>query len=359
MKFLLYGANGYTGKLIAERAEAYGLTPILAGRSEDKIRPIAEHLGYEYRIFDLAETQKLEQALNEVAVVLHAAGPFKFTAAPMIKACLRTGTHYLDITGEIPVFELAASLDKKAKDANIMLMPGVGFDVVPTDCLGLFLKKQLPDATHLKLAFITLGGRTSHGTAMTMAENLGESSARRENGKIIKEPLGQDTVQVPYQGKKWLAVSIPWGDVSTSYYTTGIPNIRTYTGMRPSNYKWIKWKHYFNWLFRIPIVKTFIKRRITNGPAGPTAEERANSKTIVWGEVKNNITGNKVQGRLIVPNGYTLTVETSLVITKNVLEGKFYPGFKTPAGAFGENFIMDHVAHVERELISAEEIINN
>ena len=104
MKFLLYGANGYTGSLIAEHAGEFGLTPILAGRSEDKIRPLAERLGYEYRIFDLSETEKLEQALREVSVVLHAAGPFKFTASSMIKACLRTGTHYLDITGEIPVF---------------------------------------------------------------------------------------------------------------------------------------------------------------------------------------------------------------------------------------------------------------
>ncbi len=353
MKFLLYGANGYTGSLIAEQAGEFGLTPILAGRSEDKIRPLAERLGYEYRIFDLSETEKLEQALREVPVVLHAAGPFKFTAEPMIKACLRTGTHYLDITGEIPVFELAASLDKKAKDSNIMLMPGVGFDVVPTDCLALYLKKQLPDATHLKLAFITMGGRTSHGTAMTMVENLSESSARRENGKIIKEPMGQDTVQVSYNGKKWLAVSIPWGDISTAYRSTGLANIRTYTGMSPSTYKWIKWKPYFNFLFGIPFVKSFIKRQIKKGPAGPTAEERNNSKTIVWGEVKNNNSGNKVQGRLIVPNGYTVTVKTSLIITKYVLGGKFHPGFKTPAGEYGEDLIMHNdVGNVTRELIS-------
>ncbi len=349
MKFLLYGANGYTGKLIAEHAHEYGLTPILAGRSEDKIRPLAQQLGYEYLIFDLSETKKLEEALQKVKVVLHAAGPFIYTARPMLEACIRKGIHYLDITGEIQVFEMAAKLDSIAKQAGIMLMPGVGFDVVPTDCLAKFLKQQLPDAAHLKLAFIPLGGRLSHGTAMTMAEGLGSGGAMRKNGKIIKVPIGHDTVLVPYEKKQLLAVSIPWGDVATAFYTTGIPNITTYTGMKPSTYKWLKWQKYFNWFLRLPLIKAYVKNKIKQRPAGPSTEELITSKTIVWGQASNEY--NKKQAMLIVPNGYLLTVKTALIITKKVLEGNFATGFQTPAGVFGADLITNEVEGVVREML--------
>ena len=78
-------------------------------------------------------------------------------------------------------------LHEKALSAQMMLMPGVGFDVVPTDCLAMYLKNQMPDATHLKIAFHPKGGSISHGTAMSAAERLGEGGAVRENGIIIKD----------------------------------------------------------------------------------------------------------------------------------------------------------------------------
>ena len=187
--FLLYGANGYTGVLIAKYADQYGLQPILAGRREAAIRPLADELGLTYAIFDLDDAAQLKTALQQVNVVVHAAGPFANTAKQMIEACLQTGTHYLDINGDISVFEMIKTFDAKAKERNIMLMPGVGFDVVPTDCMALHLKNKLPDATHLKLAFASVGGGVSHGTAMTIVSRLGEGGASRRDGKIVKEPI--------------------------------------------------------------------------------------------------------------------------------------------------------------------------
>ncbi len=346
--FLLYGANGYTGQLIAEHARRHGLTPILAGRSEAAIRLLAERLGYEYLVFDLSDTTQLEQALRRVQVVLHAAGPFIHTARPMLEACLRTGVHYLDITGEIPVFEMAARMDAAARQSGIMLIPGVGFDVVPTDCLALFLKQQLPDATHLKLAFLPLGGRLSRGTATTMVEGLGMGSAVRLNGKIVRVPLGHDSLTLSYQGKEFLMVSIPWGDVATAYYTTGIPNITTYTGMKPGTYRWLRRQKYFNWLLRMPLVKSYVKRRIKRQPPGPSLEELTNSKTLVWGEVSNGTTSR--QAEIITPNGYWLTMETALIMTHKVLSGQASAGFYTPAGLFGADLILE-VSGVTRQLL--------
>ena len=189
--FLLYGANGYTGKLIAKYAAQYGLNPVLAGRREEAIKPLAAELNLSYKVIDINNTSQIKAALHEVKVVVHAAGPFADTARQMIDACLQTGTHYLDINGDIGVFEMIKGFDAKAKEKNIMLMPGVGFDVVPTDCMALHLKNKLPDAIQLKLAFASIGGSVSHGTAMTIVSKLGQGGASRKNGAIVKEPIAK------------------------------------------------------------------------------------------------------------------------------------------------------------------------
>ncbi len=347
MKFLLYGAYGYTGDLITNLAKNYGLEPILAGRNETKLKALSAASGYEYRAFDLSDTTQLEAALAEVDVVLHAAGPFVHTARPMLEACLRTKTHYLDITGEITVFEKAARLGEKAKAQGIMLMPGVGFDVVPTDCLAAHLKQQLPDATSLKLAFGTIGGQFSRGTATTMAEGLGQGSAVRQNGKITKVPLGHKHMTVDFGRKRLFTMTIPWGDVSTAYHTTGIPNIETYTSVHPSTYRYVKLQRYFGWLLRSSLVQNYMKRKINRGPAGPSPEKRARAVSLVWGEVTNE-KGEQRRARLEGPEGYTLTAHTSLMITKRVLQGDWKAGFYTPAGCYGEGLILE-VDGVKRE----------
>lgn len=340
MTFLLYGANGFTGKLIAEAASRYGLTPILAGRSEEKIQPLADELEMEYAVFSLSDARGINRALQEVPLVLHAAGPFEKTARPMMEGCLRTKTHYLDITGEIGVFEMAHNLDGRAKEAGVMLLPGVGFDVVPTDCMALHLKKRMPEATHLQLAFSALGGGLSHGTAMTMAESLGESGAVRRDGRIVDVPVGHKTRWVPFPEKERFCMTIPWGDVSTAFRTTGIPNIETYVAVPPSTYKYVRLQRYFGWLLRTSLVRNFIKKQIAKRPAGPSPEQRSNSRSLIWGAVRNNA-GRELQSRMTTMEGYSLTVETSLLIAKKVLEGSLRPGFQTPAGMYGKDLILE------------------
>jgi len=238
--FLLYGANGYTGQLIAKYAAQYNFQPVLAGRREELIKPLALELNLPYKIIDLDDRGLLTDALRDVKLVVHAAGPFADTARQMIDACLQTGTHYIDINGDISVFEMIKSFDARAKEKNIMLLPGAGFDVVPTDCMALYLKNRLPDATDLKLAFASIGGAVSHGTAMTIVSKLGEGGAARVNGKIIRQPIGKNGMWVNFGEKKLFVMSIPWGDVSTAYFTTGIPAIEVYTAVTPAIYRWMK-----------------------------------------------------------------------------------------------------------------------
>ncbi len=347
--FLLYGANGYTGQLIARMALGYGLQPILAGRNEAALQSMSETLHLPYKVIDLSDTQTLQAALREVPVVLHCAGPFQYTSKKMIQACLATGTHYLDITGEISVFEKAKQCDYAAKEKGIMIMPGVGFDVVPTDCTALYLKQQLPDTTYLQLAFAMIGGQLSHGTATTMAENLGEGGIVREKGKLIKKPLGHKGFFVDFGMKKLFVMCIPWGDVSTAYTTTGIPNIETYTGVSPKTFQILKWQWLFNWFLRTSFARNHAKKKLKQKPAGPSDEIRAKAVSLVWGEATNAL-GMKAAVRLQCPEGYTLTALSSLLITKKVLEGNFTTGYQTPAGAYGADLILE-IPGVTREVL--------
>lgn len=344
--FLLYGANGYTGRLIARYAADYGLKPLLAGRNREALETLANSLNLPWRVVDLEDPAGLDRVLSEVDVVLHAAGPFRRTAAPMIEACIRTRTHYLDITGEIAVFERAKSMHQKAAEAGIMIMSGVGFDVVPTDCIALYLKNRLPDATHLKLAFGSVGGGLSHGTAITMAEGAGEPGAARVNGRIVPVPVGQKGMWVDFGIKKLFTMTIPWGDVSTAYTTTGIPNIETYTAVAPRTHRLLKYQWMFNWFLRLPFVRARSIQKIKARPAGPDDARRERSKCLVWGEV-TNAAGESRCARLIGPEGYTLTAITSLIITRKVLEGSFRTGYQTPAGCYGEDLILE-VPNLER-----------
>ena len=129
-KLLIYGATGYTGRLTAGRARAKGLTPVLAGRDAGRVQALAAELGFEGRAFALTDTRALHDALRDMACVLHMAGPFSRTSAPMLEACLEMGVHYVDITGEIQVFEQCAKADSRAKACGIMVLPGAGFEVV-------------------------------------------------------------------------------------------------------------------------------------------------------------------------------------------------------------------------------------
>ncbi len=339
--------------MIARYAAQYNLQPVLAGRREEALKPFAQELNLPYKVLGLEDSPALIAALKEVKLVLHAAGPFRYTAKQMVDACLQAGTHYLDINGDIGVFEMLKRYDTAAKKAGIMIMPGVGFDVVPTDCLALFLKKMLPDAVSLKLAFATIGGGLSHGTATTMVDKLGEPGSVRKDGKIIRVPLGQKGMWVDFGKKKLFVMSIPWGDIATAYFTTGIPDIETYTGISLRTYRLLKLQGLFNWLLRTRFMRRFIKRKIDKRASGPTDEQRKQAIGFVWGQV-TNAAGQIATARLTGPEGYTITLHSSLLIAQKLLQGNLKPGYQTPAAVYGEGLVLE-IPGVERETVLVKE----
>lgn len=334
---LIYGSYGYTGELVVRYALEQGLKPVLAGRNGDKLAAQAAPHGLETRTFSLDNPADVDAGLVDMKAVIHCAGPFSRTAKPMAESCLRTGTHYLDITGEIEVFERMAAMDAKAGEAGVMLMPGTGFDVVPSDCLAAYLKSQMPDATHLTLAFMGTGG-VSHGTAQTMTENFHKGGALRRNGKIVPVPAAHEVREIDFGKAKATCMMIPWGDVSTAFYSTGIPNIQVFMAATPGMIRSAKMSRFLKPILGAGPVQKFMVSRIPEG--GPSDKARARSYSLLWGEVRNDA-GETVEARLEAPEGYTLTALTSLLIARKVLDGNAPAGFKTPSLAYGADLVLE------------------
>jgi short subunit dehydrogenase-like uncharacterized protein len=340
--FLLYGANGYTGRLILARALETGLRPLLAGRSAGEVEALARDHGLAARAFSLDDSSALDAALEMVPVVLHAAGPFSHTAQPMTQACLRTRTHYIDITGEIGVFESLHAEDDRARAAGVMLLPGAGFDVVPTDLLAAHLKRRLPTATRLRLAFHARGGSISRGTALTMAEHAGAGGAVRRAGRIERVPLAwrTRTVDFGFGAAPQSVTTIPWGDVATAYYSTGIPDIEVYTGMSAAQRRLLKAGRALGPLTGSALVQSALKRWIRARVRGPDDARRRRAVSLVHGEAEDDA-GGRVVSRMRVPEGYTLTALTSVEIVRRVLSGSAPAGFQTPSLAYGADWLLE------------------
>ena len=338
--FLLYGSYGYTGSLIAQMAVERGLRPTLAGRDVEKLRLQALSLGLDRRAFSLDDPEEIQNVLRDYPLVLHCAGPFEHTAGPMVTACLQTGTHYLDITGEIAVFEKLAALDQAARTAGIMLLPGIGFDVVPTDCLAAHLKQRLPTADHLTLAYRVIRSRVSRGTATTSIENIGRGGAVRQNGRIVRVPAAWRVRAFDFGRGPRKAVLIPWGDVSTAWYSTGIPNIEVYSASHMPLRPVLVLSRYLGRLLAAKPAQKLLKAWVRRLPPGPTPEQLATGRSIIVGEVTDPA-GNRCLSRLYGPEGYRTTALTSLAAVEKILNGHAPAGFQTPATAFGADFILE------------------
>lgn len=335
---LIYGAYGYSGRLALEHAVSLGLDVIAGGRDQAQTREVAQTFGTPFQVFSVDDRAALRHALEQCSVILNCAGPFVYTAEPIVRECLDLGVHYLDITGELDVIESLAQKDESAKKAGVTLLPAAGFDVVPTDCMAAYLKQKLPDATHLDLAFHASGG-LSHGTAQTMVESLGAPSASRKDGKIVEEPLGARTMDVPFGPKTRRVISIPWGDVASAYYTTGIPNVRTYTTVSPRAAAVVSKTQALHGLLGVKPLRKVAKRLVNARITGPDSATRERGYAIVWGRA-TNAQGTTVEANLTTIETYTLTYRTSVDLARRAQAGELPTGYQTPAGALGADYVL-------------------
>jgi short subunit dehydrogenase-like uncharacterized protein len=340
-KILVYGSYGYTGNLIARFAKEDGVEVVLSGRNAERLREQAERYGLDSVPVDLSNPESLRNALRDMDVVIHCAGPFSRTYEAMAQACLDTHTHYMDITGEVAVFEGLRAMDEEAKRAGVMLLPGTGFDVVPTDCLAAHLKSRCPEATHLELAFRGEGGGVSHGTAKTMIESMAQTGIVRRDGELREVPAAWKTRMIDFgDGQPTHSMTIHWADAATAYRSTGIPNIMVYTAVPAGVTRVVRLVRPLLRLLGLRPVQNLIKKRIEAAPAGPDDQTRDAAYLDFWGEVRT-ADGRAVVARLRTPDGYTMTARLALIIAQKICSGQHTAGFQTPSTAYGKDLILE------------------
>jgi short subunit dehydrogenase-like uncharacterized protein len=334
---MIYGATGYTGRLIAEEAARRGESPILAGRNSERVVELATELNLESRVFELKQHQECVDKLKGVKVVLNCAGPFSATSRDMLAACVETGTHYLDITGEVDVFEFIFGQSARWRQARIAVIPGVGYDIVPTDCLAALLKEKMPDAKELILGIKAFSLRPSPGTVKTLVEGLTTEGRRRLDGKLVTIPAYSLVKNIPFKDKARLAVAIPWGDISTAWHSTGIPNITVYMAMDKKNIQFMRSIRFLTPLLKSPWILRRVQDFAGKRSSGPNNEERQTGRTLIWGQVTST-TGRKITMTMATPEPYQLTIDAALKSVKLMLGTHNFTGSLTPSMAFGARF---------------------
>jgi len=346
---LIYGSYGYTGDLVVERTLDEGMTDdvdvVLGGRSPGKLEEQAVAYDLPSRAFTLDHPSAIERRLDGIDAVLNCAGPFARTADPLVDACLATGTDYLDITGEIDVFEALAARESEAVSADVTLLPGAGFDVVPTDCLAAHLAEALPDATSLALGFQAVGS-VSRGTLRTAVESIGEGGAVRREGRIEGVPADYRSREIDFGRGPTLAVTIPWGDVATAYRSTGISNVEVYAAVPERAIDLLAVTDRLAPLLDREWVRRALSAVVDRTVVGPDPDQRAAGRAYVWGEVTDG--SETYKARLRTPETYTLTARTAVESARRVLAGEAPTGYQTPATAFGADYVTEFEG-VERE----------
>jgi short subunit dehydrogenase-like uncharacterized protein len=335
---MIYGATGYTGRLATREAIARGAAPVLAGRREEAVAALAREHGLEHRAFGLDDPEALRRALVDVAAVLHCAGPFAWTSSAMVDACLVTGTHYLDITGEIDVFEAIHARGAEALAADVVLLPGVGFDVVPTDCLAARLASEVPEPVSLELAFHADGGGVSRGTMRSMVERMPKAGAVRRDGRLEPVPIAWETREIEFGcGRRW-TMTIPWGDVSTAWFSTRIPNIKVLVGVSPAGIARARRLRLLAPIVGLKPVKRALQWVIGRRVTGPSDTQRGAGRSYLWGRAQN-ARGRGATATFDTPEGYSLTAVAAIDATLRVAAGEVGGGALTPSLAFGADYV--------------------
>ncbi|MFM8821127.1 MAG: saccharopine dehydrogenase family protein [Phenylobacterium sp.] len=322
---LIYGAAGYTGRLCAEAFVSAGLRPILAGRQE-AVRKLAARLDLKAAVFDLSDPGEIAQRLEGVRLVLNLSGQFLTTQKLLIEACLAAGAHYVDLAGEVEDTANAFTFDERARQANIMIMPGAGFNVAPSDVAAVMAKEKLPEADHLVISLATEGG-VSRGTLKGMLAHIEHSGHRRVGGALVAARPAETELDFHVAGRSFHAVYDPWlGDLFTAGVSTGIPNISTY-----SVFPWLAvamMKGRLLWLR--DLIQTHLLRFL---PEGSSARQLRDGRTYVLAIASKGEAQARVA--LVGPEAYKFTVLCLREITRAVLAGRWSPGFQTP-GLYGK-----------------------
>jgi len=359
-RVLIYGATGYTGRLIAGQLRHSRCHLVIAGRTPRRVQALAGELGVTGRAIALAGPQALDQAFDDVDVVINAASPFALTASRLIESCLRTKTHYLDITGELGVFRTAFGYDEAARKRGIMIMPGAGLGVVASDCLASHVAGLVANAKYLRIALL----RPDSFSRGTFRSAIGLANSRvsiRRNGRLMSLPVGRLQRAFDFGNGEKESVAVSWPDVFTAYHSTGIRNIEAYFEADFASRALYHLGAGVADTMQLNPVKNLIDAIARAWPEGPPEVQRRAEKCVIVAEAEDSWRQVR-SARLTTPDGYSFTAEAASAIALRAARGDFLSGFQTPARVYGADLALEfkgtHREELRRPFSAHERILS-
>lgn len=315
-KFMIYGASGYTGGMVAEHAASAGLGLVLAGRPQNlaALETLARRLGAEVRLFSLDDTEAIGSNLEDIAVVLNAAGPFLNTAKLLMSAAIRAGVHYLDFSAELNTYREALDLDAQARAVGVMLLPGSGGSVALLGSLAGHAVARVENPQKISIA-LQVAGTMSKGSVTSAGQTIVTETFHFVDGELV-ERSPEEVRNFDFGKGPQSAFPVTLPDLLTIHQATGVPNIETFVHITAG---------------------AFPTGEAKELPIGPSADERAANRYHAAVEVIN-ADGTVARSVLDTVNGYTFTAMAAAEAGRRVLAGEFRPGFQTPARLFGYGF---------------------
>jgi short subunit dehydrogenase-like uncharacterized protein len=338
LPWMIYGAYGFTGRLIVEEAVRRGHRPILAGRDAERLNALAKPFGLDVVALSLDDPAALRNAAQSTSLIFNAAGPFSEAGPKIIAACLKTGTAYADISGELDHLRAIEALDEPARKASIPLLTGAGFGVTLGDCLARHVVDRLPDATSLRLSVAADNVVETPAVRRTILEVMSKGGYAVEGGNWVKRPFAHQVWTVKDGLTDLPFAAAPLGELAALRSSTNVANIVV---GRPMAERTARFARLLSPLIKGALSITPLRNALARDggkPPVPAQEPKAGWHSQLWAEARN-ARGDRAVARLDTGEGYALTARAAIANVEALFARRLVGAF-TPARAFGARHVL-------------------
>lgn len=326
--FLIYGANGQTGQLVVDALLARGLKPVLGGRNDARVKALAEARGLRHRIFDLDDRNGLDHGISGFRLVVNLAGPFVGTSTALAQGCLRVGAHYADISAELADFRSLQPLAERASDSGVMLLPGIGFGFLITECLALHAWQRHRAAVQMQVGIRYSHHGQSRGSLKTLLENPALPGFRLEAGQLKSTAAFENQAEFDFgDGGRRRCASYPWrAEALAIAASTGLSTVETHIAL----------PRLAQWLTRYPALakNPRIRKLLLGSARGPSPKQLQQGRSWVVAQTVDE-NGRRQSSLLSGPDPYRCTADAVAWAAQQILAGRVQEGLATPAQLFG------------------------
>lgn len=341
----ILGATGRMGRATASRLMAAGLAPVLVGRDAARLGVVAEGLG-------AGATIKVAAALPDMAgliarerpgIVLNTVGPFTHTASLIAQAC-PPGTHYVDLSNELPSVQAILAMHDRAASTGSTLVTGAGFGVLATESVVLKLCEDRPPASRVRCASIpdveSEPGPLGEALAASIAEGFALGGRQYKAGQLVHAALLGDFERVPLpDGRMVGTASAPSGELEAARRASDAPFAIAATSMVPAAPILRGLLPPLLAIMRVAPIRRFATRRVAAIEVKPTA---ATKPRISWSHARVEWpSGARREGWMRTGDAMAFTADVMAQVAIRLAAGGGMPGAYTPGALFGFELVSE------------------